>query len=63
MTTDFCLQIFVYNGVFWKNKKQYSQKNLLHFENESTFRKRNHSLEMKVYSETHFENENLFSEK
>ena len=51
---DFCLQIFVYNCVFWKKEKQHSQ-NLLHFENESTLQKRTTFWKMKAHSETHFE--------
>ena len=44
--TGVCLQIFVYNCVFWKKEKKTHE----------TF----HILKMKTHSETHFENENLF---
>ena len=49
-------------GVFLKKEKQHSQ-NLSYFENESTFWKKKHILQMKANSETHFENENIFSGK
>ena len=58
------VQIFVYNCVFQKKEKQHSQ-NLSHFENESTFWKWKHILEMKAHfeKEPHFENENICLEK
>ena len=44
------VQIFVYNCIFRKKEKKNTHK---------TF----HILKMKVHSETHFENENMFLEK
>ena len=53
---------FVYNCVFQKKEKQHSQ-NLLHFENESTFRKRTTFWKWKLIPKPNIENENMCLEK